>query len=329
MKFAEITSLCRPVNPWSYYGGLVSAASTIEWTEEFARAVRRLTEVSVDDYYNPYRNFQWPESIAPEGLWMSRDLLSVYGTSAEGELSREQLVELSRWESINLYSLIAHGIRELLIEVMRRIHMPGYEIPTPYFHHFIGEENEHMWFFAEFCLRYGGRIYPDRRMVFPPGERSAEMNNFIVFSQILIFEQIGDYFNAKMAADEGLPETVREVNRIHHRDESRHIAFGGQLVSALFDEVRRTHSANEIEEVGQYLRGYVDLMIQMLCSRDAYRDAGIPNPVQFRASVMADPGRMPITARITDRTNSFIGASACSTDGRPHADICRPWNRGS
>jgi hypothetical protein len=214
-------------------------------------------------------------------------------------------VELSRWESINLYSLIAHGIRELLIEVMRRIHTPGYEIPTPFFHHFIGEENEHMWFFAEFCLRYGGRIYPDRRMVFPPGERSAEMNNFIVFSQILIFEMIGDYFNAKMAADEGLPETVRAVNRIHHRDESRHIAFGGQLVSALFDEVRRRHSANEIEEVGQYLRGYVDLMIQMLCSRDAYRDAGIPNPVQFRASVMADPGRVPITARITDRTNSF------------------------
>ena len=41
---------------------------------------------------------------------------------------------------------------ELLIEVMRRLHTPGYEIPTPYFHHFIGEENEHMWFFAEFCL---------------------------------------------------------------------------------------------------------------------------------------------------------------------------------
>ena len=283
----------------------MSAALTIEWTEEFTRVVRKLTDVSVDDYYNPYRTFQWPESITPEGLWMSRKLLSVYNTSAERELSQEQLVELSRWESINLYSLIAHGIRELLIEVMRRIHTPGYEIPTQFFHHFIGEENEHMWFFAEFCLRYAGRIYPDRRMVFPAGERSTEMNNFIVFSQILIFEQIGDYFNAKMAADKELPKTVREVNRIHHRDESRHIAFGGQLVSALFNEVRRTHTTEEIEEVGQYLRSYIDLIIQMLYSRDAYRDAGIANPARFRASVMTDPARKPITALITERTNNF------------------------
>jgi hypothetical protein len=283
----------------------VSAVPTIEWTEEFASAVRRLIDVSVDDYYNPYRTFQWPDSIEPKDLWMSRELLSVHGTAAERELSREQLVELSRWESINLYSLIAHGIRELLIEVMRRIHTPGYEIPTPYFHHFIGEENEHMWFFAEFCLRYAGRIYPDRRMVFPAGDRAPEMNNFIVFSQILIFEQIGDYFNARMAADDGLPETVREVNRIHHRDESRHIAFGGKLVSALFDEVRRTHSAGEIEEVGQYLRSYIDLIIQMLYSRAAYEDAGIPDAARFRGAVMADPARTPITARITERTNNF------------------------
>ncbi|AUG78733.1 hypothetical protein CFP65_3963 [Kitasatospora sp. MMS16-BH015] len=281
------------------------SASTIEWTEEFTRAVQRLIDASVDDYYNPYRTFEWPESVEPADLWMSRDLLSVHGTAMERELTPEQLLELSRWESVNLYSMIAHGIRELLIEVMRRIHTPGYEIPTPYFHHFIGEENEHMWFFAEFCLRYAGRIYPDRRMVFPAAERSPEMNNFIVFSQILIFEMIGDHYNARMASDESLPETVRAVNRIHHRDESRHIAFGGQLVSALLDEVRRKHTAEEVEEVAQYLRGYIDLIMQMLCSRDAYADAGIPEPGRFRAAVMADPARAEATARITRRTVNF------------------------
>jgi hypothetical protein len=283
----------------------MSATSTIEWTEEFSRAVDRLIDASVDDYYNPYRTFEWPQSVEPADLWMSRDLLSVHGTALEGQLTAQQLLELSRWESVNLYSMIAHGIRELLIEVMRRIHTPGYEIPTPYFHHFIGEENEHMWFFAEFCLRYAGRIYPDRRMVFPAQERSPEVNNFIVFSQILVFEMIGDYYNARMAADEGLPETVRAVNRIHHRDESRHIAFGGQLVSALFDQVRRTHSAEEIEEVAAYLRGYVDLIMQMLCSRDAYADAGIPDPARFRATVMADPGRAKVVEQITQRPNNF------------------------
>jgi hypothetical protein len=279
--------------------------STLEWTQEFFKAVGRLTEASVEDYYNPYRTFQWPEEIKPESLWMSRELLSVHGTAVEPDIPPEQLIELSRWESVNLYSLIAHGIRELLIEVMRRIHTPGYEIPTPYFHHFIGEENEHMWFFAEFCLRYGGRIYPDRRMVFPAAERSPEMNNFIVFSQILIFEQIGDFFNARMAADSSLPDTVREVNRIHHRDESRHIAFGGQLVSALFNQVKVHHSADAVREIAGYLRRYIDLIIHMLYSVDAYRDAGFAAPARFRATVLADPARQAVHDRITERTVSF------------------------
>ncbi|TMR97128.1 diiron oxygenase [Nonomuraea basaltis] len=279
--------------------------SALEWTQEFSKAVNRLTEASVEDYYNPYRAFQWPDEIKPASLWMSRELLSIHGTAVERDIPPERLVELSRWESVNLYSLIAHGIRELLIEVMRRIHTPGYEIPTPYFHHFIGEENEHMWFFAEFCLRYGGRIYPDRRMVFPAAERSPELNNFIVFSQILIFEQIGDFFNARMAADPGLPETVREVNRIHHRDESRHIAFGGQLVSALFNQVKAGHSADAVRDVAGYLRRYIDLIIQMLYSVDAYRDAGIASPSRFRATVLADPARQAVHDRITERTVSF------------------------
>jgi P-aminobenzoate N-oxygenase AurF len=273
--------------------------------EQFKSAVQRLIQASVEDYYNPYRTFEWPDQICPESLWMSRELLSVYGTEAAGSLSREQLVELSRWESVNLYSLIAHGIRELLIEVMRRIHTPGYEIPTPYFHHFIGEENEHMWFFAEFCLRYGGRIYPDRRMAFPAVERSAEVNNFIVFSQILIFEQIGDYFNARLAVDDTVPATVRQVNRIHHQDESRHIAFGAQLVSVLYDRVCRSRPAAEVRDAAVFVRRYIDFILQLLYSVEAYRDAGIMSPARFRSAVMADPARKAVHDQITDRTISF------------------------
>jgi hypothetical protein len=276
-----------------------------ERDEQFKKAVQRLTKASVEDYYNPYRTFDWPDMLSPESLWMSRDLLSVHGTRAAETLDEQQLIELSRWESINLYSLIAHGIRELLIEVMRRIHTPGYEIPTPYFHHFIGEENEHMWFFAEFCIRYGGRIYPDRRMAFPAIERSAEANNFIVFSQILIFEQIGDYFNANLAADAALPATVRQVNQIHHRDESRHIAFGAQLVSALYDRMCQSRPAEEVHAAAVSVQRYIDVIIQLLYSVEAYRDTGISSPARFRSTIMADPAREAVHNLITERTTSF------------------------
>ena len=127
----------------------------IESNDRFLEILDRLTNKSIDDYYNPYKLFEWPESLPDDMWWMSPDLTTTYGTPIAERLSQDQLYALSKFESVNFYSLNVHGIRELLIEVTRRIHTKGFETPSEFFHHFIGEENEHMWFFAEFCKRYG------------------------------------------------------------------------------------------------------------------------------------------------------------------------------
>src|SRR5437879_2825170 len=134
-------------------------SSLIDRDPRFLEILERLTNKSIDDYYNPYKLFEWPESLPEQMWWMSPELTTTHGTEAARRLTQEQLYALSRHESVNFYSLNVHGIRELLIEVTRRIHTSGFETPSEFFHHFIGEENEHMWFFAEFCLRYGNKIY--------------------------------------------------------------------------------------------------------------------------------------------------------------------------
>lgn len=283
----------------------MTTAAAAVWDEEVATAVSRLTAAAENDYYNPYQTFDWPERIPDGALWMSEDLLSVHGTAAAAELDREQYLALTKWESINFYSLNVHGIRELLQEVVQRIHAPGYEIPTPFFHHFLGEENEHMWFFAEFCLRYGGKLFANRAMAFPAEKHSALLDNFIVFSRILVFEQIVDHFNSRMAADTALPETIRAINRVHHQDESRHIAFGAQLVRALWERLREAGDEAELAAARQYVEKYIATSIQQLYSVDAYRDAGIPDPFAFRTRVLADPARQAVHASITSRTDAF------------------------
>src|SRR5713101_2272728 len=110
--------------------------------------LQRLVAASVSGYYNPYVTFEWPAELPPEQWWMSPDLLTVDDTPLMGELDGNTLRALSKWESINFYSLNVHGIRELLVEVVRRVHTPGFEEMSEFFHHFTGEENEHMWFFA-------------------------------------------------------------------------------------------------------------------------------------------------------------------------------------
>jgi hypothetical protein len=289
------------------------ANDLIEVNDRFRSILDRLSSISIEDYYNPYRVFQWPDSLPADMWWMSPDLTSTYGTKVADELTEQQLYALSRYESINFYSLNVHGIRELLIEVIKRIHTSGFETPSEFFHHFIGEENEHMWFFAEFCLRYGGKIYKQ-----PRGGNSSiqtsKAESLLVFARVLIFEELVDYYNSRMALDEQLHETIRQVNRIHHQDESRHIAFGRELVKILFEDVRRSSSEEELRQIEGYLKRYMIYSFESLFSPHVYRDAGISDPLGLRNRLLAAPTRHLFQQRVFRKTLSYLVKTGIFSD---------------
>ncbi|MFJ1798396.1 diiron oxygenase [Streptomyces sp. NPDC088180] len=280
-------------------------SNLIDQDERFLGILNRLTSKSIDDYYNPYQLFEWPDSLPENMWWMSPELTTTYGTEAAKRLTENQLFALSRHESINFYSLNVHGIRELLIEVTKRIHTSGFETPSEFFHHFIGEENEHMWFFAEFCLRYGKKIYRQ------PGGVNMEIpqsniESLMVFVRILIFEELVDHFNSKMALDDRLDETIRAINRIHHQDESRHIAFGRELVTVLFADVRKNASEEELKDISTYIRRYLTFSFESLYNPQVYRDAGIENPQQLRRELLDSPQRIELEKAVFRKTAKFL-----------------------
>ncbi len=280
-------------------------SNLIDRDDRFLGILDRLTNKSIDDYYNPYKLFEWPDTLPEQMWWMSPELTTTYGTEAAKRLTQEQLYALSRYESINFYSLNVHGIRELLIEVTRRIHTSGFETPSKFFHHFIGEENEHMWFFAEFCLRYAKKIYRQ------PGGANVEIprsnvESLLVFTRILIFEELVDHFNSKMALDERLHETIRGINRIHHQDESRHIAFGRELVSALFEDVKATSSEEELQDISDYLKRYLTYSFESLYNPQVYRDAGVENPLELRRELLQAPSRAEFEQSVFRKTSKYL-----------------------
>jgi hypothetical protein len=198
-----------------------------------------------------------------------------------------------------------HGIRELIAEVVNRIHTPGHEKVSPFFHHFLGEENEHMWYFAEFCRRYG-KIYPDRSLK-TSAITDPLVANVLAFARIQIFEEIVDYFNVALGKNEALHPFIREINTMHHRDESRHIAFGRNIVSVLYEELRAKGSAEAVREVEDYVARYVAVSIQSLYDPQVYRDAELPlNAYALRRSLLADPARKAVHAKILQRPVSFL-----------------------
>lgn len=162
-----------------------------------------------------------------------------------------------------------------------------------------------MWFFAEFCLRYGRKIYrqqPGASVTIP----RSNVESLLVFARILIFEELVDHFNSRMAADDGLHETIRAINRIHHQDESRHIAFGRELVTVLFAEVKRTASEEDLKEIADYLRRYLTYSFESLYHPHVYRDAGIADPLALRQELLASPARVEFERSVFRKTSKFL-----------------------
>jgi hypothetical protein len=283
--------------------------------QRFEEILNRLVGMSQRDYYDPYRLFTWPDKLDDDGYWMSPELMIEHGTEVGAELTDEQVRALSKWESINFYSLNVHGIRELIIEIVGRIHTTDFAIPSEYFHHIIGEENEHMWFFATFCHKYGGKIYQRRSLGFTdPGIPAAD--NFLVFSRLLIFEELVDFFNQQMGQDERLHPTIRQVNGVHHQDESRHIAFGRQIIDILHRDLRKRLPASDISALEVYLKRYLRASVDSLCDPAMYRDAGLSEPYALRRRVLADPAYHEYTQRILRRITSFMVHAEILSDDR-------------
>ena len=267
--------------------------------------LRSLSDLSVEHVYDPYKVFEWPASLPEDGLWMSTDLLSLHGTRHLSNLNEEQLWKLSRWELVNFFSFNVHGIRDLMLQVLSCIHVTGYETESEYFHHFLDEENKHMWFFAEFCKRYGGKIYATQKMHFP-GFAEEDIQSFVAFAQILITEQIGDFYNVHMMADENLPPIVRQINRFHHEDENRHIAMGQRVVAAMYERITEKHPEEMLRKVANYLRRYAEFYLQSFYNPSAYRDAGLSEPYELRRELLRDPSREEFHQRVLAKTLRFF-----------------------
>ncbi|MFD0689917.1 diiron oxygenase [Actinomadura fibrosa] len=293
-------------------------AERLRGDRRFQDVLGRLVEMSERDYYNPYRLFDWPDSLPDDAYWMTPELMAEHGTDVWDELPEPRRRALSKWQSINFYSLNVHGIRELLHEIVARIHTADFDVPSEYFHHIIGEENEHMWFFAAFCRRYGGKIYPPRSLrLAGPGIAGAD--HFLVFARLLVFEELVDVFNQRMAGDDRLHPTIRKVNEVHHQDESRHIAFGRQIVAMLHADLRERLGDGELAALEDYLKGYMRGSVASLCEPGAYRDAGIPEPYAVRRRVLASPAHAGYARRVLRRTESFMVNAGIFRTGLPES----------
>jgi hypothetical protein len=237
----------------------------------------RLSAASRRAYQNPYEAIEWPEALDRDQWFTSPELISLYGTPLWDGLGERARRELSFWEAVNFFSLNIAGERSLMEGLAARLYRPGLEDVSEYLHHFLDEENKHSVWFATFCRRYAGRIYPDRTVVFPR-EHAAGEEDFLFFARVAIFEEIVDRYNVAMGRDERLVPVARRINANHHAEETRHLVFGRRIVEHLWRRHSPSWSDATVAGVRAHLAGFLEATWRTYYNPDVYRDAGFADP---------------------------------------------------
>lgn len=250
--------------------------------------VEKLCELSRTGYLNPHEGVDWPAALDEEEWYASPELISLYGTKVWTNLTEGEKKRLSFYEAVNFFSLNIHGERSLIEGLAHRLYRKSTQEISAYLHHFLDEENRHMAYFGEFCMRYAGKIYADRKVAFgreyAPGEE-----DFLFFTKVLIFEEIVDAYNQRMAKDVTLATVARQINLLHHLDETRHLAFGRRVVSELFERYSPSWSEETMRGVRAYVGDYFMATWKEYYNPDVYRDAGLESPYELYETAFESP----------------------------------------
>lgn len=247
----------------------------------------RLTDLSREQFWNVYTEFDWPDALNPDLYAMQAPLVSIYGTELWDSLDEEQRRNLSRYEIANFFSLTLQGERPLVAGLSDRLYSKRVsKEATEYLHHFIDEENKHMIMFGIFLEKYFGKVYPEKKISLPRKWAKGE-EEVAFFCKVLVVEEIGDYYNVKMMLDKTIEPIVQRINWVHHRDESRHLGFGRRHLTELAEHWLPKWSDETRKGFSEWLGQYVKSSWADFYNPSMYKDAGLPEPYQVRKMALA------------------------------------------
>lgn len=242
----------------------------------------KLSTASIKKSWDVYTAFDWPESLPEDNWFMSPELMSLYGTEYFDSLSEAQQKKLSFTELCNFFSLVLQGERPLVQGLAHRLYLKSTEQPvSDYLHHFIDEENKHMIMFGMFLNRYFGKVYPEKKVTIPRDYAKGE-EDVAFLCKALVVEEYGEYYNVVMWQDKSLHPLVSEINRVHHFDETRHLAFGRARLVETFNEKSKSWSSDELQSFRDWLAAYLKSSWGDYYNPTMYKDAGLEDGYGLR-----------------------------------------------
>ncbi|MEB3022782.1 AurF N-oxygenase family protein [[Mycobacterium] crassicus] len=192
--------------------------------EEFAE---RLLKGSVKKSYAPVVDIDWDAPIEPDKFFLPPRMCTLYGTPLWEAMTREQQIEMSRQELVNVLSA-GVWFENILNQALLRDMM--HKNPTARTTHYslteLGDETRHMLMFGKTIDRIGGvPVRPKRYQRIVINSLPFLFRGSILWGAALVGEEIFDALQRQILDDPDLQPIVRRVMRIHVTEEARHIQY--------------------------------------------------------------------------------------------------------
>jgi hypothetical protein len=282
-----------------------SGEGVMQAQRDIQTTIKSLCRISEAQFADPFKKLHWPDEMDKEQWHFTPELISIHGMPEYDALTEEQRKRLSFHEAVNFFSLNIHGEKALIEGLARNLYVRSDPDISPYLHHFLDEENKHMIYFGRFCSYYAGKVYADKKLAFPreyaPGEEEL-----LFFAKVMIFEEVVDVYNKTMGDDARLVPLVRDINRFHHVDESRHLAFGRTLVKSLYERYRAEWADETRISISEYLQAYLALTWREYYNAAVYADAGLDNPYELQERAYARPEARAHREKISRQCIQFL-----------------------
>ena len=126
------------------------------------------------------------------------------------------------------------------------------------------------------------------------------------YAKVFIFEEIVDSYNAHMAKDERLAGIARDINRIHHEEEARHLAFGRKILTYLFDKHRVGWGDTVTAGVREYLGNFIESTWREYYNPAVYKDCGFEETYQVYEDAWNHPDSKTHRKNISEKCLRFL-----------------------
>jgi hypothetical protein len=254
----------------------------IPTTESIDRIINHLIDTSHKEVMDLETSFAWEKGVNRRLRPKSEMNSWIYGTRFWDQLNPEQRHEML-WQEIardiSMFIWLEQRLPPLFVGYINKYRDDISPHIYEYLMIFSREEIVHTLAFRRFMKSANLRLFP------PPAGYALlfdvlpTMHPVVGILYTLLLEWLAELGAMHITRDETIDPLTRQLFLVHHKDETRHIAFGRKIVENFFDTAP--------PEVLDSIRAKVGAQLSNLFSLYTY-NAAIADHVSFRFPVAAD-----------------------------------------